>query len=200
MNRSYEISLSPLDAVREDFVQLWGAMGPFWGISPTTARVYSWLLSRTEPADTDEIMHGLELSRGAVSMACRELREWHLVMPEKVAGSRKVVYQPATDLEKVIRNIVQIRKRREWDPILESLREWIPQLENDPSNDAAIFRQRLASIEAMIGVMDSMVEVFLKGGLVGKVGLKLLVDAARNERSRSSQGKSSEAVEPLEET
>ncbi len=200
MSRPYEISLSPLDAVREDFVQLWGAMGPFWGISPTTARVYSWLLSRTEPADTDEIMDGLELSRGAVSMACRELREWHLVMPEKVAGSRKVVFQPATDLEKVIRNIVQIRKRREWDPILESLREWIPELEKDPSNDAAIFRQRLASIEAMIGVMDSMVEVFLKGGLVGKVGLKLLVDAARNERNRSGQGKSSEAVEPLEET
>lgn len=200
MNRTCDLTMSPLDTVRDNFVQLWGAMGPFWGISPTTARVYSWLLSRSEPADTDEIMQGLEMSRGAVSMACRELREWHLVMPEKVAGSRRVTFQPATDLEKVIRNIVQIRKRREWDPILESLKEWIPELAKDPSEDAAVFRQRLVSIEAMIAVMDSMVEVFLKGGLVGKVGLKLLVDAARNERSRGKQGKWSEAGAPPEET
>ena len=175
-----------LETVREAFVQLWGAMGPFWGIAPTTARVYSWLLSRPEPADTDEIMEGLEMSRGSVSMACRELREWHLIVPEKAAGSRRVTYHVATDLEKVIRNIVQIRKRREWDPILENLREWIPQLEADPSHDAAIFRQRLSSIESLIALMDSMIEVFLKGGLVGKVGLKLLVKKARHEAAHTA--------------
>ena len=170
-----------LETVRDAFVQLWGAMGPFWGIAPTTARVYSWLLSRAEPADTEEIMQGLEMSRGAVSMACRELREWHLIVPEKAPGSRRVNFHVATDLEKVIRNIVQIRKRREWDPILENLRDWIPLLESDPSHDATVFRERLASIESLIALMDSMVEVFLKGGLVGKVGLKLLVKAARND-------------------
>ena len=36
--------------VREAFVQLWGSLGPFWGIAPTTARVHSWLLSRSGPA------------------------------------------------------------------------------------------------------------------------------------------------------
>ena len=63
--------MSEIDAVRQEFVQLWGVMAPFWGISPTTAKVYSWLLSMNHPADTDEIMHGLEMSRGGVSMACR---------------------------------------------------------------------------------------------------------------------------------
>ena len=119
-------------------------------------------------------------------MACRELREWHLIVPEKAAGSRRVTYHVATDLEKVIRNIVQIRKRREWDPVLENLREWIPQLEADPSHDAAIFRQRLSSIESLIALMDSMIEVFLKGGLVGKVGLKLLVKKARHEAANTA--------------
>jgi DNA-binding transcriptional regulator GbsR (MarR family) len=169
---------SEVEAVREAFVQLWGSMGPFWGISPTTARIYSWLLSRAEPADTDEIMQGLEMSRGAVSMACRELREWHLVFAEKAPGSRRVTFRPATDLEKVIRNIVQIRKRREWDPVLESLREWIPRLERDRSPDAAIFRERLEALESLVALTDSMVEVFLKGGMLGRVGLKLLVKAA----------------------
>jgi DNA-binding transcriptional regulator GbsR (MarR family) len=169
---------SEVETVRDAFVQLWGSMGPFWGISPTTARIYSWLLSRAEPADTDEIMEGLEMSRGAVSMACRELREWHLVFAEKAPGSRRVTFRPATDLEKVIRNIVQIRKRREWDPVLENLREWIPRLERDPSSDAAIFRERLEALESLVALTDSMVEVFLKGGMLGRVGLKLLVKAA----------------------
>ncbi len=170
-----------VEDVRQAFVQLWGSMGPFWGISPTTARVHSWLLSRAEPADADEIMHGLEMSRGAVSMACRDLREWHLVMPEKALGSRRVTYRPATDFEKVIRNIVELRKRREWDPILENLREWIPRLESDPAPEARVFRRRLESLESLVALTDSMVESFLKGGLLGRVGLKALVRAARGE-------------------
>ncbi|MEM1181432.1 MAG: hypothetical protein AAGM22_24020, partial [Acidobacteriota bacterium] len=180
--------MNDFDSVRESFVQLWGSMGPFWGISPTAARVYAWLMSRTEVADSEEIMAGLELSRGAVSMACRELRDWHLIDVGKSPGSRRSHYSPATDLEKVVRNIVQIRKRREWDPILEHLREWIPRLEEEESPDAEIFRRRLESLESLVGLADSMVEMFLKGGLLSKVGLKLLVDASRAANpKRSSQ-------------
>ena len=189
--------MSEIDTVRQSFVQLWGTMGSFWGIAPTTARVYSWLLSRAEPADAEEIMEGLELSRGAVSMACKELRDWHLVETEKSPGSRRTRYVPATDLEKVIRNIVLIRKRREWDPIREHLREWIPKLEAENSPEADVFRQRLESIEALVALADNMVDVFLKGGMVGRVGLKLLVKASR---TASVETKEPEMVLQLEES
>lgn len=191
--------MSELDTVRDAFVQLWASLGQFWGISPTTARVHSWLLSRSDPADTEEIMNGLEMSRGGVSMACRELREWHLIQAEKAPGSRRVTFRPDTDLEKVIRNIVQIRKRREWDPVLESLREWIPRLEGDPSPDAAIFRQRLEALESLIALTDSMVEVFLRGGLLGRVGLRLLVKAA-GEEAAHEENPQPHLVLQLEET
>jgi DNA-binding transcriptional regulator GbsR (MarR family) len=177
---------SDLEAVRHEFVQLWGAMAPFWGISPTTARVYSWLLSRAATADTDEIMHGLELSRGAVSMACRELRDWGLIFPEKEPGSRRVTYRPATDLEKVIRSIVQTRKRREWDPIVERLREWLPQLAREVSPDALIFRERLESMAALVARADAVIESFLKGGLVGRIGLKILANGTPGKRPGST--------------
>ena len=173
--------MSEIDNVRESFVQLWGAMGSFWGIAPTGAKVYAWLMSRADPADSEEIMAGLELSRGAVSMACKELREWHLIEVEKAAGSRRSQFRPATDLEKVVRNIVQIRKRREWDPLREHLLEWIPQLEAEESPEAETFRRRLESLEGLITLADSMVEMFLKGGMVSKIGLKLLVKASRSD-------------------
>ena len=171
-----------LDTVRHDFVQLWGAMAPFWGISPTTARVYSWLLSQDKTADADEIMHGLELSRGAISMACRELRDWGLIFPEKEPGSRRITYRPATDLEKVIKSIVRNRKRREWDPIVEKLREWIPVLAEDPSPEAASFLHRLEGMEALVTRADSVIENFLKGGMVSRIGLKILANGSSKEK------------------
>ncbi len=173
--------------IRQEFVQLWGTMGSFWGVSPTTARVYGWLLSQSEPQTAEQCVEGLGLSRGAVSMACRELRDWGLAQVERVEGSRQQAYRPETDLEKAIRNIVAMRKRREWDPILEHLREWLPQLERDRSPDAQVFRERLQQIEGLIGLADSMAESFLKGGLVQKLGLKLLVakaSAARGPRKK----------------
>jgi DNA-binding transcriptional regulator GbsR (MarR family) len=50
-------------------------MGPFWGVL-ATARVYGWLISKADASTSDEIMAGLGMSRGAASMACRELRDW----------------------------------------------------------------------------------------------------------------------------
>lgn len=173
--------MKELDAVRREFVQLWGAMGHFWGISPTTAKVHSWLLSSPRPADTEEIMQGLEMSRGAVSMACRELRDWGLIFPEKEPGERRMKYRPATDLEKVIRNIVRLRKRREWDPVLERLQEWLPQLRADTSEEASVIRERLESLEAFLKRADALAEIFLKGGMVGRIGLKLLAGAGPDE-------------------
>lgn len=171
--------MDTVDSVRESFVQLWGALGTFWGVSPTTARVFGWLLSRREPGAAEDIMSGLDLSRGAVSMACRELREWGLVTPEKVPGSRRVVYRPETDLEKVTRHVVQVRKQREWDPILEHLRDWIPVLEQHDSEDAAAFLERLKELEAFVSLADSMAEAILKEGSVSNFGLKVLAGAVK---------------------
>ncbi|MEM6456251.1 MAG: hypothetical protein AAF772_14235 [Acidobacteriota bacterium] len=166
-----------VDDVRLAFVQLWGTLGPRWGIPPAVAQVYSWLLSRADPADTDTLMDGLNMSRGAVSMACRELRDWGLISAVRAPGSRRVAFQPATDFEKVVRNIVRTRKRREWDPVVESLREWIPQLDRIESDEAAVFRERLESLEALVGRIDRLIEILLGGGLIARLGLKMLIQS-----------------------
>jgi DNA-binding transcriptional regulator GbsR (MarR family) len=180
--------MSDTETVRQDFVELWGAMGPFWGVPPATARVYGWLLSKKDPATADEIVEGLGMSRGAVSMACRELRDWRLVHLERTEGTRQQAYRPETDLERAIRNIVQARKRREWDPILDHLDTWIPRLAAEKSQEAAVFRRRLEDIAALVGVADSMAESFLNGGLVNKLGLKFLVAAAGKKGSARRKG------------
>ncbi len=169
---------------------LWGNMGPFWGVPPATARVYGWLISKADAATADEIMEGLGMSRGAASMACRELRDWGLIYLERESGVRQLRYRPETDLEKAIKNIVQTRKRREWDPMLERLREWIPKLEADRSAEARVFRDRLKAIEGLVGMVDSMAESFLKGGMVRSLSLKVLVAAAGRKNVRKGRKQS----------
>ena len=72
--------MSELGNLRAAFVNLWGRMGPLWGIPPTAARVYGWLIASDEAADAETISGALELSRGGVSMALKELRDWGLIV------------------------------------------------------------------------------------------------------------------------
>jgi DNA-binding transcriptional regulator GbsR (MarR family) len=167
---------------RAEFIQLWSRLGQFWGIPAGTSRVYAWLLSCPDGAWSEEIMDGLTMSRGAVSMACKELRDWGLVTAVQDPGVRKTRHEVETDLATVVRNIVQARKRREWDPILEGVRDWIPRLESDGTPAAQVFRERLESIEACVGMADGMAQRFLDGGLLSNLGLKTLTTAARTRR------------------
>ena len=172
------------EQVRAEFVQLWSRLGQFWGIPAGTSRVYAWLLSCPDGAGSEQIMEGLTMSRGAVSMACKELRDWGLATTVREPGVRKTRYQVETELATVVRNIVQARKRREWDPILEGVREWIPRLESDSSAEARVFRDRLESIESCVGMADGMAQRFLGGGLLTNLGLKTLTTAARTRKRR----------------
>jgi DNA-binding transcriptional regulator GbsR (MarR family) len=171
--------MKSLASVRAEFVELWGRLCSYWGVPPTTGRVYAWLLAQPEPRDGETIAAELAMSRGAVSMACKELADWGLLVPERVGGSRRVLYRPETNPEKAIRAIVSTRKRREWDPLLESLRRWRTELRRDSSRDAQVVRERLAEIEGIVALLDSMAESFLKGGVVQRLGLKAVVAAAR---------------------
>ena len=169
--------MNEIDAVREEFVRLWGRLGRFWGLTPTTAQVYAWLLSSDESQDAETLMEELSLSRGAISMACRELADWGLVHAERAAGSRRLTYRIEGDPEQTIRGIVQARKRREWDPVLENVRDFRGRLGDSP--DAAVFRERLEIIESLVAMADSMAEMFLSGGVVKSFGIELLVRRAR---------------------
>lgn len=181
------MSERPYAAVRAELVQLWGRLGPFWGVSPAAARVYAALLAAPEGASAEELLETLDLSRGAVSMACRELADWSLIHAERPPGERRAVYRVEDDPEKVIRGIVRTRKRREWDPILERVRAWHAELARDRSREAAVLRERLGEIEALVAWVDALADGFLRGGTVPSLGLRALVASARRRRKKASR-------------
>lgn len=174
-------------AVRAEFIELWGRLALFWGVTPGAARIFGWLLSRAEPADADQIASELSISRGGVSIGVRELEEWGLVVRKKTPGERRELFAPEVELERAVKSIVRTRKRREWDPMLERLREWVPKLEGERGADAETFRQRLEQIEAMVVLADGFARSFLEGGVVQKLALKTLVAAADRAGRRAAR-------------
>lgn len=176
--------MTDLEDVQGGLVELWGRLAPFWGVPPTTARVHGWLLGRDQPADGQAIADGLGTSRGAVSMACRELVDWGLVLTERPSGSRRVLYRAETDLERAIRAIVATRKRREWDPLSEHLAHWRDALSRDRSRPVAELRRRLTQLEGVVSLADRMATTFLKGGVLPRLGLRAMVAAAGRRRDR----------------
>ena len=176
--------MSDAEEVRESFLQLWSRLGPFWGISPSTARVHAWLLAGPDGGDAESICSALELSRGAVSMACKELMNWGLVSAGRPSGSRRVVFRAEDDLERAIVSIVRTRKRREWDPLLEGVRDWRTRLEEQSSEEAIHLRRLFGEIEAIVGMVEATARAFLEGFVIRRFGLKTLLRAARGKEDR----------------
>ena len=173
------------EQVRESFLQLWSRLGPLWGIPPSTARVHAWLLSRPEGADAETLSASLGLSRGAVSMACRELVDWGLLSSGRPSGSRRVVFRAQDDLEKAIVGIIRTRKRREWDPLLTAVRDWQIELDGEAGEDAIQLRRLFADIEGVVGMVEAAARAFLQGFVIRKIGLKTLLKAARRKETAS---------------
>ena len=174
-----------LESVQKEIVLLWDWIGPVWGVSPAAARVHAWLLGHPDPQESEEIAAGLEMSRGAVSMACAELAEWGVIVSQRRPGSRRLAYRAVTDLEHVIRSIIRTRKQREWDPLLTHLDRWLETLETEREPAAAEVRERLARIRGIVGAVDRLADRFLRGGALGSLGLRALIRAGRQGRARA---------------
>ena len=74
---------------KEKYIQTWGTFATNWGINRTMAQVHALLLATGKPLSTDEVMEGLQISRGNANMNLRALMDWGIVRKEFVKGDRK---------------------------------------------------------------------------------------------------------------
>jgi DNA-binding transcriptional regulator GbsR (MarR family) len=121
--KTQKLSLSQrLEQVEDQFVELWNNMADLWGISPTMARIHGLLYITGAALSMDDIMARLAISRGNVSMNLSKLVEWGLVRRVHRRGDRREYYQSLSDVWEMFTLVANQRKRREIDPILNTLR------------------------------------------------------------------------------
>ena len=108
---------------RDRFVEAWGAMGSLWGINRSVARVHALLMASEEPLSLDEIADTLQMSKGNASMSLRDLRNFGVVRQVQVPADRRDFYVTEPDVWTMFFRILRERKRREFDPAVEAIRE-----------------------------------------------------------------------------
>jgi DNA-binding transcriptional regulator GbsR (MarR family) len=137
----------------DQFLLLWGEMGPAWGINKTMAQIHALLYAVDSPMDTDSIMMELDVSRGNANMNLRKLTKWGLVIKTQLEGSRKEYFTAEKDVWVIASIIIQERQYRELIPVKQNLKECLELLPKIGKNadDAQIFRER---IEDFIKVLD----------------------------------------------
>jgi DNA-binding transcriptional regulator GbsR (MarR family) len=135
-----------LDQIRDRFVLHWGEMGSLWGINRTMAQVHALLFISPEPLSANEIMDELQISRGNVSMALRELIAWGIVARVHLKGERREFYTTEKDVWTMFRTIARERKKREVDPTMNVLRESMTALSEMPPSEGQYERAQLKSL------------------------------------------------------
>src|SRR5437763_10477578 len=149
-----------LEQIEDRFVELWGAMSSLWGISPTMARIHGLLYLSGAALSMDDIMARLAISRGNVSMNLSKLVEWGLVRRVHRRGDRREYYESLSDVWEMFTLVAAQRKRREIDPILNTLRACKERLSPEALGggatraETAERRRRVNELFSLLSLMD----------------------------------------------
>jgi DNA-binding transcriptional regulator GbsR (MarR family) len=157
-----------LQEVEDQFVDLWRTMSSLWGISPTMAQIHGLLYISGAALSMDDIMDRLGISRGNVSMNLSKLVEWGLVRRVHKRGDRRDYYESLRDVWEMFTLVATQRKRREIDPILNTLRrcraELSPEVLGGHAEEPAALerRHRINDLLSFLTLVDSLAQRFFE--------------------------------------
>jgi HTH-type transcriptional regulator, glycine betaine synthesis regulator len=171
-----------LGGVEEDFVTLWRSMSSLWGVSPTMAEIHGLLYITGAALSMDDIMARLQISRGNVSMNLSKLAEWGLVRRVHKRGDRRDYYESLRDVWEMFTLVASQRKRREIDPILNTLRDCRDRLSPESlgagaaSPQAEERRRRVNDLLSFLTLVDSLAQRFFESHRGLRAALDLLAE------------------------
>jgi DNA-binding transcriptional regulator GbsR (MarR family) len=175
-----------LRSAQDTFIRRWGEMGQTWGINRTMAEIHALLYITAQPLCTDDVMERLNISRGNASMSLRALCDWGIIRRLHKRGERREYFESLGDVWEMFSIIASERKRREMDPVLETIKQCQKMLDQSTigknaakRDDVQATRQRLAGMEEFVEVTNKIFQQFVgnaKSGLtrVVRVLLKAL--------------------------
>ena len=170
----------------DQFLLLWGEMGPAWGINKTMAQIHALLYAVDTPLDTDSIMEQLDVSRGNANMNLRKLTEWNLVKKTQLEGSRKEYFTAEKDVWVIASIIIQERQYRELMPVKQNLIDCLELLPTDGENaeEAIVFRERIEDFVKVLDLFEEFSAALLPYVESKKLGsLKTLLSLAKAQES-----------------
>src|SRR5437016_10438356 len=150
------------------FIRRWGEMGATWGINRTMAEIHAFLYITGQPLCADDVMERLNISRGNSSMSLRALCDWGIIRRLHKRGERREYFESLTDVWEMFSIIAAERKRREMDPVLETIKQCQRMLDQTVIGKSAakqeaiaVTRQRLQGMEEFMVVTNKIFQQFV---------------------------------------
>lgn len=151
-----------LEKAQMEFIQTWGSVGSAWGIPRSMAQIHALLLANDEGMSTEEVMEGIKLSRGNVNINLRELINWGLISKQNILGERKEYFKAEHEIWSVAKRIIEERKKREFVPIQNLLRELKEAKIEGPKTKVAHFNKLITELDAFLSQMDQLSDLLVK--------------------------------------
>jgi len=163
-----------LRIAQDKFITRWGEMGQTWGINRTMAEIHALLYITGQPLCTDDVMERLNISRGNASMSLRALCNWGIIRRVHSRGDRREYFESLGDVWEMFSLIAAERKRREMDPVLETIKQCQRMLDASEIGKSAakephiqLTRQRLAGMEEFMEVTNKIFQQFITNARSG---------------------------------
>lgn len=173
-NSTEPLPVQQLRQAQDLFIRRWGEMGQTWGINRTMAEIHALLYITAQPLCTDDVMERLNISRGNASMSLRALCDWGIIRRMHKRGERREYFESLSDVWEMFSIIAAERKRREMDPVLETIKQCQQMLDEQNLGKAAArheqvvaTRQRLASMEEFMDVTNKIFQGFIGNARAG---------------------------------
>ena len=171
-----------LKVAQDLFIRRWGEMGQTWGINRTMGEIHAFLYVTGHPQCTDDVMERLNISRGNASMSLRALCDWGIIRRMHRRGERREYFESLTDVWEMFSIIIAERKRREMDPVLETIKQCRHMLDDEALGKGAkseavqVTRQRLENMQEFMDLTNKLFQQFIgnaKSGLTKVVRVLL---------------------------
>jgi DNA-binding transcriptional regulator GbsR (MarR family) len=147
---------------KNEFINLWGALGSQWGINRSMAQIHALLLVSKKNLTTEDIMEQLVLSRGNANMNIRELINWNLAYKEIVPGERKEYFRAEHDVWTIATRIISERKKRELLPAQSVIKKIANEDLQENDEESKHIKKTFGELDELITRIDQLSSLMIK--------------------------------------
>lgn len=120
---SVEVTKKP--STRKSFIEDWSEIAVSWGMSKKMAAIHAFLLTTDQLVTSDELMKGLNISRGCVSTNLSQLVKYGFVQKAE-ENQRRDYYSATKNTFTILQNAIAYRREKELAPLLQMLEHYCP--------------------------------------------------------------------------
>ena len=161
LTETYKLGCMELRPVARRFILHWGEMGSKWGINRTVSQIHALLYLAGRPLHAEEISETLGVARSNVSTSLKELQSWKLIHVVHLMSDRRDHFETSTNVWELFRTVVRERKRREFDPTIDVLRECVtnPDFNREEAGAQQRMKETLQFMETLASWGDEMMRL-----------------------------------------